>query len=453
MAATVYLGLLRASADPGHVDLTSRWPAEFVALASDDIREGLRPAAVELVLRAERGRIVGSVVDAAGEPVLGRAGLLTATKHVCAELAGEPLSGAGIVTSMVDMVRQALPRIAPRVVAACRGSGADRIPALEAVKVQLTRSRASSPDFMIQFDTSWCLLPFRSGAVLAVPSLDDMPPGHRAYVLKLQGLGPDDGAWAVARVEHLISCFLVPFHELIHLLQTGQDDSDVRSYSAEHDASRLCGVLMLQVLRPGGSPAADAGGGPPSRGWPPHLASMLVCMMMGQAPLFQHRLRLAPAVVSEADLDSAPSAEGPPAGAARSEAGAHGEAASGSADAGGAWRAYREWTASFGLRSPAAALDALGCDNSHDRSMKDLVCIEGVARGGDDAETARQLLELALVGRQGDLYSEENRGRVDAAIAADARLAVTEGALEELWGQPPAEAHALALAELAPARG
>lgn len=468
LAAATLLRLARTVGQAGSVDLRGAWASEFFALAREDIESVLLDHGLGLRADAE-GVVVVRTTD--GQALSAYDDLVSAEKDVCAPLSNMRIDYCGIAQRMAECVAQTVPAMCPDVAAACGGS-ADSIPSLDRARVVYSVQSKRATGEQISFECSWTMIPLRSGPELVLPDLARLPPQHRRHMLMMDGMGhDDDGAWGATCAQHALACFHVPCHELVHLLQTAakQVDADRLSYSAEHDASRLCGVLMIQAMAGGrsirvkeagsASDAATASAASSSADdesatspWvvPAYTPSLVVCSLIATAPLQAARLAEAPSLPSERE---AVAIGWPPlrASGARLDSGAAASAADAAASGataeeltrgGGVWAAYRAWTASFGLESPAKALRDAGCRNAHDRAMKDLVCVEALAGPGRRRDTAQRLLTIALAGRTGDVYSAQARERVRLAMAASPCLAVGDWSLGCLVSgrAPPAEA-------------
>ena len=466
LAAATLLRLARTVSEEGVVDLRGAWVADFFALAREDIGRVLREHGLALRVASE-GVVVVRTSD--GRPLSAYDDLVGAEKDVCAPLARMPIDYRGIAQRMAECVAQTVPSMCPDVAAACGGSE-DSIPCLDRARVVYSVQSKRAAGEQVSFECSWTMIPLRSGPELVLPDLARLPPQHRKHMLMMDGMGhDDDGAWGATCAQHALACFHVPCHELVHLLQTAakQVDSDRLSYSAEHDASRLCGVLMVQAMAAGrsirvgaagadtaaaavsapASPAEPAceGGARASPPWdvPAYTTSLVVCSLIATAPLQAARLAVAPLLPSEKEAMAIgwPPLHKPIVAVAGGGAAA-GAAGARAAGGGAVWAAYRAWTASFGLESPAAALRAAGCRNAHDRAMKDLVCVEALAGAGRRREAAQRLLTIALADRTGDVYAAAARARVLRALAASPCLAVGDWSLACLVSgcAPPAEA-------------
>jgi len=197
----------------------------------------------------------------------------------------------------------------------------------------------SGEPFMVQFELGWEANPAKNVMSLTNPA--EWTPAHCATLVDDRGAP----SAAVAAARHIIACITVPAHEMVHFVQHhhgvafGSRDSDRRSYSAEHDASRLSLSIMWQVLhRP-----------PLHSRLPPWFPFM--CLAFESNDVERERVNLKSKGKDE-EL----------------------------------WVAYRRWTSSFGLESPVAVMERLRTTNSVDSSFKGLVAVEGFTPVEDDLE-------------------------------------------------------------------
>jgi hypothetical protein len=157
----------------------------------------------------------------------------------------------GIVLRMVHSYEEALAVLRPELLrefAAAPATGT--ISKLSEIDVLYSKMHEDCPDFMVQYECCWTVIPSKQRASLVLPNLNSLPEPHRAHISKSYGYKTVEH-WTACKVASALDCFAVPCHELTHLIQTatGQIDTDSLSYSAEHDASRLCGVMSIQSFK------------------------------------------------------------------------------------------------------------------------------------------------------------------------------------------------------------
>lgn len=318
----------------------------FVAAAADGAVAGvLHRAGVWVVPGTLPGQSHASILDVLLPVPVGstpatspRAAMVGVIEAVAAGALSSPgATGASVdFLAMVACVSRVIIRVVTAACSDVKGLSPDAVSVVPVVP--------SGEDFMVQFETSWAA---DSGATcIVVPDPFKLTPAHVERMMgHWQSTGPSQFLY-----HFLLSCFLVPCHEVLHLVQhaVGQVDREPLSFSAEHDASRANYSLLWAVLQdPTIAPVV-----------PPSFPFLLLVTGMRKAQLYS----------------------------------------SGWSDT--AWLEYSEWMASFGLTAPRSAevRDSASMVNQ----FKWVCAAEGFQKGPEDLTTQ---LQLCFQDRHGDVYA------------------------------------------------
>eukprot|EP01006_Ploeotia_vitrea_P037804 TRINITY_DN66178_c13_g1_i2.p1 TRINITY_DN66178_c13_g1~~TRINITY_DN66178_c13_g1_i2.p1 ORF type:complete len:425 (-),score=186.74 TRINITY_DN66178_c13_g1_i2:990-2264(-) len=132
-------------------------------------------------------------------------------------------------------------RILERVVAACAAELSERCGSFAGAsdlgaqlrQVKLVPNKVSGEEYMVKYETSFCTN--MSAREISYPNPYTLTDAHMEVLSRRYG---EETRGSFMRC-FFLHCFSVPCHEMLHCVQhvLGQEDKDLLSWSAEHDAS------------------------------------------------------------------------------------------------------------------------------------------------------------------------------------------------------------------------